>query len=215
MIKLSKRLKACADLVREGSRLADVGCDHGYVPVYLVQSGKIRSAVACDIKEGPLSSCRSLVSDYSLGDKIKCVLSDGLKNVGESEADCILIAGMGGELISKILTECDYAKEKHIILNPMTHPELARKWLFENGFEIINDIIVHEDKHSYSVFDAEYSGEIKPYTDIDCFLGKINDYSDKRFFEHLLNYLGNKEKSGEDCSAVIGEIIRRCNNDNG
>lgn len=202
-VKLSPRLEACASLVNDGARLCDVGCDHGYVPVSLVLSGKIKSAVACDINEAPLASCERLVRMYKLTDKIKCVLSDGLKNVDGSEIDDILLAGMGGELISQILSECCYAGEKHIIINAMTHPELARKWLFENGYKIQNDLIIPDGRHHYSVFDAVYTGEFADFTEADCFLGEISDFSDREYFVHLLNYLKNKQKGGADYSKVI------------
>ncbi len=203
MVSLSRRLKACADLVREGKSLADVGCDHGYVPVYLAENDIIESAVASDINEKPLMSCRALVNEHALNGKIKCVLSDGLINVSKDDIDDILIAGMGGELIADILSKCPYVKEKHLILNPMTHPELARKWLYENGFEIENDIVVADSKHHYSVFDAYYTGNAQAPDDVKCFLGKIDDFSDREYFIHLLNYLSNKEKGGKDYSALI------------
>lgn len=203
MINLSKRLSSVAGLVNAGARLADIGCDHGYVPVYLVQQGVCPSAVASDVNSAPLESCASLVRQSHLQDKIKCVLSNGLDAINGDEIDDILIAGMGGELIADILTRCSYAKDKHIILNPMTHPELARKWLFDNGFEIINDIIVPDGKHHYSIFDARYTGNITPKTDIDYFLGNITDFSDKEYFIHLLSYLNNKQKGGADYLKLI------------
>lgn len=206
MINLTKRLQAVADLVRNGKRLADVGCDHGYVPVYLVKNGICPSAVACDVNAGPLKSCATLVHQSNLDDSIKCVLSNGLENVSSDDIDDILIAGMGGELIADILSRCDYAKDKHIILNPMTHPEIARKWLFDNGFEIINDIIVPDGKHHYSIFDACYNGIVQEKGQRDYFLGNIIDYSDKEYFVHLLSYLKNKQKGGADYSDLIDYI---------
>ncbi len=205
-IRLSPRLAACAELVGQGARLADVGCDHGYVPVALVQSGRIQSAVACDINEAPLASCRRLVSEYGLDSRIKCVLSDGLKNVDGNEVDDILLAGMGGELIAEILQNCPFVNKKHIIINAMTHPEIARRWLFENGFEIQHDIIVPDARHHYSVLDAVYTGKCFVPDDTKCFLGEINDFSDREFFVHLLNYLKNKQKGGYDYTAVISAI---------
>lgn len=206
MIKLSKRLQACADLVRDGASLADIGCDHGYVVVYLAEENKIKSAVASDINEMPLNSCRALVREHCLEDKIRCVLSDGLDMIKDGEAEDILIAGMGGELIADILSRCAYVKKKHLVLNPMTHPELARKWLFENGFEIENDIVVADSKHHYSVLDAYYTGKSAACDSKNIFLGNISDFSDKEYFIHLLNYLKNKEKGGADFSALIDEI---------
>lgn len=206
MINLSKRLKACADMVRRDIRLCDVGTDHGYVPVSLVLDGKVTSAVACDINKGPLDSCISLVNENSLQDKIKCVLSNGLEKINENEFDDVLIAGVGGELIADILSRCDYIESKHLILNPMTHPEVARKWLYSNGFEIGKDIIVSDGRHHYNIFDATYTGNAAEKSTIDYYLGNITDFSNKEYFNHLLNYLRNKEKGGEDFSEIISKI---------
>ena len=196
-------------MVRQGSALADIGCDHGYVPVSLIEQGKIRYAIASDINEGPLASCKALVEECGFEDKISCVLSDGLKGISLDDADDILIAGMGGELIFDILKNGDLnkLKEKHLILNPMTHPEEARRFLYEYGFEIENDIIIKDKKHYYSIFDAYYSGKKIKYSDIDLFLGKIKAFKENRgYFEHLLNYLENKQKSGNDYSELISDI---------
>ncbi|MFR5876970.1 MAG: class I SAM-dependent methyltransferase [Eubacterium sp.] len=209
MIKLSNRLNAAASMVRKGSKICDVGTDHGYIPVYLVEHGIIKSAVACDINIGPLNSCISLVNERGLQDKIKCVLSNGLDNVLPDDVDDILIAGMGGELIADILSRCDYVKHKHLILNPMTHAETVRKWLYSNGFIINNDMIVADGFHHYNVMDAVYTGEITKKTKTDYYIGNIKDFSDKEYFEHLLNYLNNKQKGGDDFADVIKEIEER------
>lgn len=193
-------------MVREGKRLCDVGTDHGYVPVYCVQKGIIPSAIACDINEGPLSSCKALVDEYALSDKIKCVLSDGLEKINGDEVDDILLAGMGGELITDILSRCPYISDKHLIMNPMTHPEVLREWLYSNGFQINNDVIVPDGRHHYNVFDAVYTGTVGDKTEIDYYLGNIGDFSDKEYFLHLLNYLKNKQKGGEDKSLIIKRI---------
>lgn len=206
MIKLSKRLNACASLVQSGTRLCDVGTDHGYVPVSLVLCEKIKSAVACDINKGPLNSCISLVNEYDLGDRIKCLLSNGLEKVNGNEIDDVLIAGMGGELIVDILSSCDYIRDKHLILNPMTHPEVTRKWLYSNGFDIVNDIIVQDGRYYYAVFDACYTGKVYGKSECDYYLGNIQDFSCKEYFLHLLNYLRNKEKGGENHTEIIKKI---------
>ena len=213
MIKLTERLLAVARLVRENTSLADIGCDHGFLPVYLVLNGRIKSAVASDINEGPLDSCRSLVREYALDDKIKCVLSDGLQNIPENEADDIAVCGMGGELIADILSKCEWAKnkDKHYVFNPMTHSEILRRYLCENGFEIGEDIIVREGKRYYSVFEAVYTGTVKAYSESYYYLGNITDFTNKEYFRHLLNYLENKTKSGFDHSDVIAEIKEKIN----
>ena len=213
MIKLTQRLLAVARLVRENSTLADIGCDHGFLPVHLVLNGRIKRAVAADINEAPLNSCRSLVNEYALDGKIKCVLSDGLKNIPENEADDIAICGMGGELIADILSECQWAKneDKHFIFNPMTHPEILRRYLCENGFQIGGDIIVQEGRHYYSVFEATYTGAVKEYPESYFYLGNITDFTHKEYFHHLLNYLENKTKSGFDFAKIIADIKEKIN----
>ncbi len=209
MIKLTNRLQQIADLVKKGDRIVDVGCDHGYIPVYLVKNGICPSAIACDINEGPMKSCCALVYDYHLGEKIQCILTDGLDNISADDYDTVILAGMGGELISDILSRSDCITSKRLILNPMTHPEIARKFLYDNGFEIEEDVVVSDGRHHYSVFAASYSGCITEKTEIDYFLGNIQDFSDKEYFFHLLNYLKNKQKSGMDYSSLIKEIEDR------
>lgn len=206
MIKLSNRLKAVAELVKPDSRVADIGCDHGYIPVYLIENAIAKNAIACDINEKPLSACKTLVKQYGYEDRIQCLVSDGLDKVSGDSVDDIIIAGMGGELIADILSRCDYACTKHLILNPMTHPEIARKWLYDNGFEILNDVIVQDAKHYYCVFEAVFTGTPEKKTRTDCFLGNIRDFSKKEYFEHLLNYLSNKQKGGEDFGDVISAV---------
>lgn len=202
---LSERLSAVAGLVKKDSAIADVGTDHGYIPVYLYKAGIIKSAVAADVNEKPLASCKALVVQEGLSDVIKTRLSNGLDNILPDEYDTVIIAGMGGELIADILSRAEI-ENKHIILNPMTHPEIARKFLYDNGFDIINDLIIKDGRHYYSVFDANYTGEILPKTRSDYYLGNIKDFSNSGYFEHLLNYLNNKLKSGDDLNDVIKAV---------
>lgn len=206
MIKLTNRLKAIADMVQMGDTIVDVGCDHGYIPAYLVSEGVCPRAVACDINEGPLVSCKFLVEQVGLEDKIKCVLSNGLDKINPADYDTVVIAGMGGELIADILSREAKICDKKLVLNPMTHSEIVRKWLYENGFCIDDDVIVPDGKHHYSVIRTHFTGNIEKHSDVDYFLGNIKDFSDKEYFEHLLNYLKNKQKSGADYSSVINKI---------
>lgn len=208
MIKLTPRLMAVAELVRQGAVLADIGCDHGCLPVYLLQNDLIKHAVAGDINEGPLSSCRQLVEKENLEDRVCLVLSDGLKNIGTDDYTDVSFCGMGGELIASVLdaSKEHFSQDKHYIFNPMTHPEILRKYLCENGFEINRDFIVRENNHYYNVLDAYYTG--KPYVRDDSyyFLGNITDFTYKEYFHHLLNHLENKMKGGADYSSVIAAV---------
>ena len=208
MIKLSCRLQAVADMVNEGARVVDVGTDHGYIPAYLIKNNIAKSVIACDINEKPLASCKRYISSLGLDDKVKCVLSDGLQSI-DGDYDTVIVAGMGGELIAQILENAENIRHCRLIINPMTHPELARKWLYDNGFCIENDIVVADLKHHYSVLSAHYTGKIQEKSEVDYFLGEISDFSDREYFEHLLVYLKNKQKSGVDYSDVISAIEGR------
>ena len=115
---------------------------------------------------------------------------------------------MGGELIADIISVCPWAKskDKHYIFNPMTHPEILRKYLCANGFEIGKDTIVKEGRHYYSVFDAVYTGAVKDYPESYYYLGNIDNFEHKAYFKHLLNYLENKMKGGADYSKIISAV---------
>ena len=149
MLKLSSRLMAAAALVTEGNRLADVGTDHGYVPIYLLQQKKIPSAIAMDVNAGPLERAKEHIALYRLGDYIQTRLSDGVAALEQGEADTILVAGMGGGLVMHILEEgkeiCKQVSE--LVLQPQSELERVRKYLIEEGYEIIEeDMILEEDK---------------------------------------------------------------------
>ena len=205
---ISKRLKAVAGFVTRGSTLVDVGCDHGLLPVYLVENGIVTHATACDIKEGPLNASRELVKARGLEGKIRCVISDGFKEISPTSYDTATVCGMGGELIASILENSKehFLSDKHFIFNPMTHSEILRKYLCENGFKIEKDIIICDTGHYYNIFDAHYIGTVTPHREAYYYIGEIRDFSEAGYFEHLLSYLKNKEKSGGDFSKVIAEI---------
>ena len=208
MIKLSRRLAAAAELVRPCESFADIGCDHGYLPAYLVQNNIVKKAYACDINEGPLSKCREVAEQEGVAGKITCILAPGLLGLNESDAREIAICGMGGELIADIIAECPFVKSKdvHFVLNPMTRQHVLRRRLCESGFEIGRDIIVAEGRHYYNVFEASYTGKIVRHDESYYFLGNIKDFSNREYFEHLLNFLENKQKGNADYSEVISAI---------
>lgn len=160
---LKGRLSLCAEYVREGSRLADIGTDHGYLPIALCQSGKIPCALACDINPLPLESARRNIAENNLCDRIATRLSDGLQKVGADEADDIVIAGMGGELIASILSDCGWVKnaEKNLILQPMTRHDMLIRWLYKSGFCIENQGAVLDSGKYYTVLNARYNGAVR------------------------------------------------------
>ena len=157
---LGARLQKCADFVREGKKLADIGTDHGYVPVCLLQSGKIPFAVAVDVHKGPLESAMNNASRCGVADKMHFVCGDGLHGVLPDEAEDIVIAGMGGELIARLLEKCPWVKNGvNLVLQPMTKWDVLRKWLYDNGFEVKKELACTEGQFAYSVMQAVYTGK--------------------------------------------------------
>ena len=140
-VKLSLRLQTVAGFVRQGSRIADVGTDHGYVPVYLAQTGRIRSAIAMDVGKGPLERAREHIEEYETrspgtGCPIEARLSDGLKELTPEDADTVIIAGMGGELMIRILDQGRHVWDsvKHWILSPQSEQYKVRAYLEMHGY---------------------------------------------------------------------------------
>lgn len=214
LFSLDKRLSLCAGFVRKGKVLADIGTDHAYLPIWLVSNGVIEKALACDINEGPLNSGKADVEKYGLSDNITLRLSDGLKNVTETDADDIVIAGMGGELIAKILAECIWAKniDKHYILQPMTKAEILIKYLYENGFEIIEQRACECDKKHYTVMLVKYTGECKNIDDAFCYMGKLDpsDSASKQYLLHIISHLQKRSIGDKSLLPVITKIKGEC-----
>ena len=134
-IKLSARLMAIAQLVPPLGGVADVGTDHGYIPVWLAQNGHDGKLFATDIKKAPLAHAKQTASEYEQADKIAFHLCDGLAALNGAEIGTVIIAGMGGENIAEILAAAPWAKENKalLILQPMSKSAHLRKWLFDNG----------------------------------------------------------------------------------
>ena len=172
---LTPRLQAAATLVRGGGVLADIGTDHGYLPIHLVETGKINKAIAADIGKMPLENARKSVEQNALSDKISLRLSDGLKSFSPDDADEFVFAGMGGTLIAEKLSETPWIKDEkyHFIFQPQSRAEELRQFLYENGFQIEKEIATHEGRRVYIAFSAFYNGEKNEYTYADCFLGKL------------------------------------------
>lgn len=181
MIRLKPRLQTAADMVRDGSRVADIGTDHAYLPTALILSGKIPSAVAADLRKGPLENAEETVRNNSVEDRVQLRLSDGLKCVSPDDADDIVIAGMGGILISEILSAAEWVKnEKYkLILQPQSHDEDVRKYLFENGFSITDEKACFEDGKVYICIGAVYTGTVSSHSEAEIMFGDFLGRSDE------------------------------------
>ena len=199
---LGERLLAVSEYIRDGAVLCDVGTDHAKLPIQLILHKKIKYAYATDINEGPIKTAEKNVNSLGLSDRIGCIMTDGLdKTVGLGITD-ISICGMGGELIARILSECEYIKDSDInlVLQPMTHTHDLRKYLFESGFEISDERLCKETGKLYLVISASYNGNKTEYSELDLLIGKIlpSKYRDELFYEmceRTLYHLENKKKS--------------------
>ena len=156
MIRLSKRLAAIASLVTQGNILADIGCDHGYLPIYLIQQQRIPRAIAMDIRSGPLSRARQNIEAYGLLDYIEVRLSDGLEALDPAEAQTVVAAGMGGPLMEEILKRGAglLASVQELVLQPQSEVEHFRRFLRKLPFTVTKEELVEEDGKYYTVLAA-------------------------------------------------------------
>ena len=159
---LRKRLEMVSKMVREGVIAADIGTDHAYLPIFLVEKGICPSALAADVVPGPLKNAQKNIALHRLEDKISTRLSDGLDELRPNDADDFIFAGMGGTLIVELLERTDWIKDrsKRFIFQPMSHGEDVRKFLCENGFEIICEDACTDSGRIYIALCAEYTGVI-------------------------------------------------------
>lgn len=164
-LPISKRLLCCASMVQPGSRVADIGTDHGYLGIYLLQSGAARHVIACDLRKDPLENARRNAKLFGVDGKMELRLSDGLEKILPDEVDTVVMAGMGGDLIQKILSQCPWRKREGLqfILQPQSAGNVLRRWLCEDGFEIQREEPVQDGHFLYTVMDIR-QGEPAPLT---------------------------------------------------
>lgn len=216
-IQLDPRLKKCAEFVRYGVRVADVGTDHGYLPIFLLQTGKVNFAIACDINKDPLDSAVRNAAKYGEIEHMRFVLSDGLHGLCADDTDDIVIAGMGGELILRIISEAPWLKntDKHLVLQPMTTAAQLRRGLLELGYKIEREETVYDGKKIYSVLSVFYTGEcnfeIDPVYEQMGEIAPGSEHSD-RYARSVLHNLVNKkrglEHKGEN-TAFLQQMIEK------
>ncbi|PLR76984.1 tRNA (adenine(22)-N(1))-methyltransferase TrmK [Bacillus sp. V3-13] len=162
---LSDRLKTVVQYIPAGSRLADIGSDHAYLPCHAVQQGIVSFAVAGEVAEGPYRSAKKQVEEEGFSENIIVRKGDGLEVISPGEVDCITIAGMGGTLIASILEK---GKEKlpgikRLILQPNIGAISIRKWLIDNGWKLIGEEILEEDGKIYEILAAEQGDPLSGY----------------------------------------------------
>ena len=207
---LTPRLFAVAQLAGPCNILADIGTDHAYLPVYMIRKGLCNRAFACDVNEGPLQRARAAVTHFGLENSVSLVKSDGLHSVPE-EYDVLVIAGMGGDLISRILYEHPPRSAKKLILQPMTKHEVLRKFLFRHGYSIERERAVSEGERRYIIFSV-VPGTIGEYSEFDFYLPRnpdlnpdMLDYLEKLLSSHQRRLLGLRRAEVCDAAAIAFE----------
>ncbi len=165
------RLNALLNLLDSPVCVADIGCDHAYLPILLARKDISKKIIACDISEGPLERARRNVERFGMCKRIDLRLGAGLLPLKEGEADAIVIAGMGANVICEILSQ-GYAiakKADFLLLQPMSSADEVRKYLYENDFIIEKEVLVREDRRIYTIICAK-SGKTQGYCDADCYI---------------------------------------------
>ena len=174
-LNLDARLSAVATLVRHGSIVADIGTDHAYLPAYLVGTGVCPRAIASDLRVGPLENARETVRAFGLEDRIQTVLSDGLDALTPGCCDDVILAGMGGILIAELLARTPWlcAPDIRVIAQPMSHHEDVRRFFFEHGFSLREEVCAVDGRHCYCAMAAEYTGASISYTPAQPYVGLL------------------------------------------
>lgn len=191
MVRISDRLRTVAHMCEKGAVVADIGTDHGYLPIYLVQEGIAPSAIAMDLRKGPLEKAKKHICDNCLEDRIQTRLSDGLEKLSKNEADIITICGMGGRLIADIVTKGKDVITQNTILvvSPQSEVGEFRHFLVSQGFEIEDEQMLKEDGKYYFIIKCRKSEEsvCSEFSETQYQYGwKLLDSKDKTLYEYLI-----------------------------
>ncbi|MFC7393322.1 tRNA (adenine(22)-N(1))-methyltransferase [Scopulibacillus cellulosilyticus] len=173
-IQLSKRLQRLTSYIPSHAKtLSDIGSDHAYLPCYAYQKGLINRAIAGEVNEGPFQSALRTVQSLGLEKAISVRLGDGLAVIDRGETDVVVIAGMGGSLIRKILDEGSHklTRETTLILQPNVASDTVREWLSSNGWTITNEDIIEEDGHIYEMLISSQTAQPVNLSEIECLMG--------------------------------------------
>lgn len=227
------RLLSSLGFLRAGARIVDVGTDHAYLPIYLVERGLVSHALACDINLGPIESARANIRAAGLSDRIDTLQTDGLAGTEYFSPDHILIFGMGGELIARILSDAPWIRtpEISLILQPMSRISYLRRWLLENGFSVTGETLSQKEKYYQTIearFDPSRARGACEWSEEELLLGKHNIEENAPLFRGFLAHeirvietvLRGKQKGAEADTAAeerMLEILRtrleKINND--
>lgn len=205
MLELSKRLSLIANFVNEGSSVCDVGTDHGYLPAFLYLSGKTKNVIATDINEKPLQSAQKNLEKLGAYG-VKLVLCDGLSGVEQENIDTVIIAGMGGEVISGIIQRAAFLKDrtKTLILQPTTAAKELRLFLAQNGFTVEREQALQENEKIYSVMLVRFTGQSCTLSDTQAVIGIL-----KPNYNEAVQYIQKQYNIADKCACQLENVLRK------
>lgn len=205
MLTLSKRLQSIADMVKPCICMADIGTDHGYIPVYLCQNNIVQMAVAGDVSKGSAYKARENVTKYGLQDRISTRCGNGLKIIEDNDnVECVVIAGMGGMLMLDILSDSALPDTiKQLVLQPQRDLPFVRRHIHKMQFEIADEAMVFEEGKYYNIISATKKDCICEYTPLEYEFGKILLESGNKVLKQQLEFQVLK----------LAELLPRVNNE--
>ncbi|WP_446898765.1 tRNA (adenine(22)-N(1))-methyltransferase [Clostridium sp. LBM24168] len=203
-MNLSLRLKSICEMVDKCDCIADIGTDHAYIPVYLVKNNICRRAIASDINRGPINKAYMNIGLEGMQNKIECRLGGGLDTIAPGEAQEVVIAGMGGNLIRDIMDEnmAVFKGARYFILQPVQNPEVLRKYIYDMGFRIIDEDLCIDENIFYEIIKVRYSDTIiKP----DSIFYEIGEKLLKKKHPLLVKFINSKITKYEKILGYIRE----------
>ena len=210
-MELSKRLQAVSDLLSQGLVVADVGTDHGYIPIYLVQTGKTEKAFAMDVNEGPLLRAKAHIAEQGLSEKIEVRISDGVRALSPGECDSVVIAGMGGALAIKIMKEGEmvFRNLKEFVLQPQSELAKVRQYLYEQNYCVIAEDMVLEEGKFYPMMKV-IKGNSPAYSVVELRYGKrLLEQKHPVLLMYLEKEVRTKESILQNLKSEPGEHIHK------
>ena len=185
---MSNRLELIASFVKNGIGVADVGTDHGYIPVMLVKRGYKGNIIATDINEGPLNKAKQSLIEADCEEAVELILCNGLDGCESEKIDTIIVAGMGGDTITGILDRAEWCarEDMKLILQPVTKPEILRYWLVNNDFRITNEAQAEENGTVYQIICAVPGRDCR-YKDSELFIGRYDLIKGSTYYEQMLD----------------------------
>ncbi|WP_026884906.1 tRNA (adenine(22)-N(1))-methyltransferase [Clostridium akagii] len=174
-MEISSRLECIAKMIEKCDSIADIGTDHGYVPIYLIEKGICKHAIASDINMGPVEKARANIKHENAEKSIECRLGPGFSTVKPREVNVAIIAGMGGNLIRDIIEEGIqvFKSLDYVVLQPVQNPDVLRKYIYESGYIVLDEDLCKDENKYYEVIKIKYNNEPKVLSDVYYEVSKI------------------------------------------